>query len=183
MSRLVIKTTYAGDFTMNVLKFSAPMFGTMLSGQTKRATMYFPIKAQQPELELDVIFVSVAEYMRFQDFVRATQLNGLSNDVEPGITLWWPQRNITNWTGVIRNFRAGGERFVYAPKARLTIDLIDSFVSTRTTITSVAPIFDTVYGLGMPDGVFKPPPSAVPQTPGTVPLGPGRTPGGGVSAT
>lgn len=173
MSRLVIKTTYAGNFTMNVLKFSAPMFGTMLSGQAKKAIVYFPIKAQHPELQLSVIFASVNEYMNFQAFVRASQLNALTNDIEPGVTLWWPQRNITNWTGVIRNFRGGGERFVYAPKAQFTVDLVDSFVSTRTTISSIAPIFDTVYGLGSPNGVFKPLPSDLPGTPGQVPLGPG----------
>jgi hypothetical protein len=168
MSQLVITTTYAGTFTMNVLQFSAPMFGTMMSGQTKKKIVYFPIKAQQPQLELEVIFASVADYNGFQAFVRATQLNALTNDIEPGVTLTWPQRNILNWTGVIRNFQAGGERFVYAPKARFVIDLIDCFVSSRTTIASQAPIFDTVYGLGSPDGVMKIPTPPVSGQPGTV---------------
>lgn len=174
MSKLMIRTAYAGEFSMNVLQFSAPMFGTMMSGQTKRAIAYFPIKAQQTELELDVIFASVADYMGFQAFVRATHLNALVNDLEPGVTLWWPQRNITNWTGVIRSFKGGGERFVYAPRARFTIDLVDSFVSKRTTVMSLSPGFDILYGTGLADSQIKMP-DGVPSQPGTVPL-PAPTP-------
>jgi hypothetical protein len=179
MSQLVIRTTYAGQFTMNVLQFSAPMFGTMMSAQTKKKVVYFPIKAQQPQLELDVIFASIADYLGFQAFVRATQLNALNNDIEPGITLWWPQRNITNWTGLIRGFQGGLDRFTYAPRARFTVDLIDCFVSTRITVASQAPLFDTVYGLGSPDGVFKIPATTPP--PGTINL-PGSGGGGPVAA-
>jgi hypothetical protein len=154
---MVVRTTYAGERSLNVLKFSSPIFGTMMSAQTKKMAVYFPIKAQQPEIEFEVIFKSVAEYNDFQQFVRTTQLNGLTNDTDPGVTLWWPQRGILNWTGTIKNFVGGGERFVYAPKAQFTVDLVDSLVSRRTTVNSIAPIFDTIYGLGMPDGLLAAP--------------------------
>jgi hypothetical protein len=157
VSRLLIRTTYAGEFTMNVLRFSAPMFGTMMSGQTKKMMVYFPIKAQHPELQLDVIFASQAEYRAFQNFVRTHHLNALTNYVEPGVTLFWPARNIMNWTGLIHSFKAGGERFHYAERASFAIELIDSFVSQRTFVVSQAPLFDTVYGAGSPDGMFVPP--------------------------
>jgi hypothetical protein len=169
VSRLLIRTTYAGEFTMNVLRFSAPMFGTMMSGQTKKMMVYFPIKAQHPELQLDVIFASQAEYRAFQNFVRTHQLNALTNYVEPGVTLYWPARNIMNWTGLIHSFKAGGERFHYAERASFAIELIDSFVSQRTFVVSQAPLFDTIYGMGSPDGVFVP----ATDTPGAPPPFPG----------
>jgi hypothetical protein len=80
---------------------------------------------------------------------------------------------------VIKSFQGGGERFVYAPRARFSVDLIDSFVSTRTTIASQAPIFDTVYGLGSPDGMLQIP--TTPSVPGTVQL-PSPNTGGSVGA-
>jgi hypothetical protein len=155
MSQLYVRTTYAGQFALNVLNFQSPLFGTMMSAQTKRMAVYFPIKAQQPEIEFEVIFASVGDYQAFQDFVRTTQLNALSNDTEPGVTLWWPQRNILNWSGTIRQFAGGGQRFVYAPRARFVVDLVDSLTSQRTTVSSTAPIFDTVFGLGSPEGEMQ----------------------------
>lgn len=157
MSQMLVRTTYAGQRSLNVLRFSSPIFGTMVGAQTKRMAVWFPIKTQQPEIEFEVIFNSVAAYNDFQQFVRITQLNGLVNDGDPGVTLWWPQRGILNWTGVIKNFVGGGKRFVYAPRALFTVDLVDSLVSRRTTVNSIAPIFDTVYGLGMADGLLSAP--------------------------
>ena len=157
MSQLLIRTTFGGQFYVNVTRFSSPVFGTMISAQTKTMMVHFPIKAQQPELQFDVIFASVADYQAFQGFVRSSHLNALYNDVEPGVILWWPQRGILNWTGTIRQFAGGGQRFVYAPKARFTVDLVDSFVSRRTVVNSQPPKFATVYGAGSPDGIFKPP--------------------------
>ena len=157
MSKLHVRSTYAGEILLNVTRFSSPIFGTMLGAQTKTKAVYFPIKAQQPEIEFQVQFNSYASFTAFQNFIRTHQKNALTNDTDPGVTLYWPERGILNWTGLIKNFNAGAERFVYAPTTKFVVDLVDSLVSRRTMIKSRAPIFDTVYGLGMPDGVLSPP--------------------------
>jgi hypothetical protein len=152
MSQLLIRTSYAGEFALNVIDFHSELYGTMMSGQTRNYMVYFPVKCQQPDIEFEVQFASRNDYIGFQEFVRTTQKAALVNSLEPGVTLYWPQRNILNWTGTIRGIQGGLDRFSYAPKAKFGVDLIDSLVSVRTQIVSTAPIFDTVYGWGTEQG-------------------------------
>lgn len=157
---LLVRTTYAGEFKLNVTDFQSSLTATMMDAQTRKYMVYFPVKTQQPDIEFNVQFASINDYLGFQAFVRTTHLNALANSLEPGITLWWPERNILNWSGVIRGFAGGLSRFNYAPRARFTVDLIDSLVSSRTQTTSTAPLFDTIYGWGSSEGVMKPPTAA-----------------------
>jgi hypothetical protein len=152
VSKLLVRTSYAGEFALNVLAFQSSLFGTMMGAQTKNYMVYFPVKCQQPDVEFSVQFASIADYEGFQNFARVTQKAALINSLEPTVALFWPQRNILNWTGTIRNFEGGLDRFTYAPAANFTVDLVDSLVSMRTQITSVAPLFDTVYGWNTPQG-------------------------------
>ena len=146
-------------FKLNVTSFSSPIFGTLFSAQTQRMEMHFPIRAAQPELKLDVVFRSEAEYESFQRFVRGHQQRALYNPSSANVVwLNWPERDIDNWTGVIRQFKAGGERRNPAPHASFVIDLIDSMVSSRTDIISLVPTWQTIFGQGMgPDAVLSPP--------------------------
>lgn len=130
---------------MNVLSFNSPIFGTLVPAQTKTIAQYFPIKANQPEIQFDVIFRNESEYERFQQFVRATQQFALTAQT-PQITLYWPERNIINWTGVIKSLRAGGMRRNYTPRAVFVVDLIDSLVSQRTEFSSFAAPFGEIIG-------------------------------------
>lgn len=145
MSKLLLKTGIYGTFEMNVLSFNSPIFGTIVPVQTKTIAQYFPIKANQPEIQFDVIFRNEREYERFQRFVRATQQFALTAQA-PQITLSWPERNIINWTGVIKHLRAGGMRMNYTPRAVFVVDLVDSLVSQRTSFSSMAAPFAAVIG-------------------------------------
>lgn len=147
---------------MNVLTFSSPIYGSISSAQTKKMQMHFPIKSTQPELQLSVIFRSEKEFEDFQKFVRSHQQHS-SADASL-VTLSWPEFNINNWTGVIKNFRCGGMRRNYAPRATFTVDLVDSMVSSRTSSASLGVDPSTIYGAGMPDGVLTPPSAAENQT-------------------
>lgn len=40
----------------------------------------------------------------FQDYVRKSQVSALFDQKQPWVTLWWPERNIDNWTGFIKEF-------------------------------------------------------------------------------
>ena len=149
MSHLTLATNWK-SWQMNVLSFNSPVYGTITSVQTKKMAMHFPIRSTQPEVSFNVIFSSERDYEDFQRFVRAHQQKVLDSPSTGNvITLNWPQRGITNWTGVIKKFRAGGQRRNHAPIAQFSVDLIDSMVSARTDISSLAPNWQTIFGQGM----------------------------------
>lgn len=135
MSQLLLRTVYFGQFALNVTSFSSSIFGTLSASQTKTKSQIFPIKANQFEITFEVIFPSEQEYETFQRFVRSTQVNALGFP-GPQVHLWWPERNMYNWSGLIKEFRAGGRRANYAPRAKFVVYLIDSLVSQLTEVAS-----------------------------------------------
>ncbi len=145
MSFLRISTGNFGTFELNVLSFNSPIFGTIIPVQTKTIAQFFPVKAQQPEIQFDVMFRNEWDYQRFQQYVRAHQRNALYA-LTPEVRLHWPERGITNWTGVIKEFRAGGMRRNYTPRATFIVYLIDSMVSMKTYFASSSVPFFNVVG-------------------------------------
>jgi len=146
--------TLGTEFKLNCTGFQTMLFSQMSSVQTKTMVQHFPVKAQQPEVNFELVFRNEPEYEQFQKFVRTHQLAALHSWPNPEVTLWWPERDINNWTGLIKTFKAGGARRNYTPSARLTVDLIDSVFYSRTDIASVAASFWSIVGAGMPDGIL-----------------------------
>ena len=139
MSKLEIRSRGVGiTHKLNVLQFSAPLMASISTVQTRTKTQHFPIKVNQSEVSFLVQFSNEREFERFQDFVRRTQVSALINGRHPGVTLRWPERDIHNWTGVIKEFRAGGARFNFSPRAVFTVSLIDSMIAKRTFFSSIA---------------------------------------------
>lgn len=154
MSKLVIRSRGLGqEFQLNCTQFSAPIASTISSAQTRQMRRHFPIKVNQPEVEFVVVFPNENEYDRFQGLVRRSQVNAV-NTGQPLLTLWWPERDILNWTGVIKEFRAGGQRANYMPVARFTVSLVDSMVAKETGISSIAAPWTTIIGAGMVDSIL-----------------------------
>lgn len=147
MSRMQIRTQSYGNFTMNVLSFAAPLYGSVSSLQTKTMQHHFPVRANQPNVQFSVIFSNHEEFERFQKLVRRTQQKALSAtpNSDVGVTLWWPERQIDNWTGIINEFEAGGRKQDWAPRAKFTVDLMDSWVSRRTARSSTATPFSSIF--------------------------------------
>lgn len=152
---------------LKVLSFESPMTGEIVSVQTKEAVHHFPVRASQQALRLNVIFSSTQEYMRVQDFIRAAQMWAIRTVENPEIVLYWPERGINNWTGVIRDFRAGDERFNHAPKASIEFLLVDSMLSQKTWASSMGEDFRKFFESNMAplpdgylDGDFVRPPSS-----------------------
>lgn len=142
-----------GDWQLNVTSFSSPITAQITSVQTKTMAHHYPIKVTQPDLQLSVQFVSETEFEKFQKFVRSHQQDAQAT--AKLVFLSWPERNIDNWTGIIKQFKAGGMRRNYAPKASFSVDLVDSLVSSRADISTVAQdLWQTIYGVGMKDGVL-----------------------------
>jgi hypothetical protein len=158
MSQLFLQTNNFGQFALNVTTFSAPISGSLSSSQTKTKAQIFPIKANQMELTFEVVFPSEQEYEAFQKFVHRTQTNALTSP-GPQVRLWWPERNINNWSGLIKEFRAGGMRRNYAPRAKFVVYLIDSLVSQLTQISSLSVVTSAFGGIGVSaaDSILKPP--------------------------
>lgn len=155
MSQLRLTSSQWGARYLNVVAFSSPITGMIASAQTRTLVHHFPIKALQPELELDVVFSNEQEYESFQLWVRNVQIEAQNDAINPGITIWWPQRSIYNWTGVIKAFQAGGRRANFMPRAKFTLDLIDSMVSSRTTLSSLASNIEEIWGVNTPGGVLE----------------------------
>lgn len=153
MSRLSI-STLGREYKMNVTAFSSQVYSSINSAQTRTSSVHFPMKISQPDIQFDVVFPSQKDYEDFQRFVRSHQQQALHTSRL--LTLNWPERNIFGWTGVIKQFRAGGERFTYAPRARFVVDLVNSMVSSRTELASMAAPWQTVYGaLGLLGSVLR----------------------------
>jgi len=142
-------------WALNCVGFSSALFGQIASTQTRKMAMWFPIKMGQPEVKFDVIFPSESTYENFQNFVRSQQLVAVNNTQL--ITLNWPERNIINWSGVITKIEAGGQRFNIAPSTSVSVLLVDSMMSSRTSMASMAlngANWQTVAGFGSASGVL-----------------------------
>ena len=148
MSQLQIATNNFGNFRLNVLSFSSPIFGSINGVQTKRTMRWYPIKANQPEIQFDVQFIDERDYETFQKLVRNSQVWSLTAPPEaprPMVNLNWPERNINNWSGLITKFQAGGMRANPAPRASFTVYLFDSFISQYSELASIAPTFTQYF--------------------------------------
>jgi hypothetical protein len=161
MSKLVLRSRGLGrSFELNCLQFNAPIVASIGSQQTRTQMRHFPVKVNQGTADFLVQFASEKDFEDFQAFVRDTHKNAQRNDKYPGVTLWWPERDIKNWTGIIKNFRAGGMRRNYSPRAYFTVDLIDSSVALRSFISSFATDWMTIAGKGSLSGMLTLPTEA-----------------------
>jgi len=156
MSFLEIRSPALGArFKVNCTAFTTTLYSQMSSVQTKTMLQHFPVKAMQPEVTFDLHFRNERNFEEFQKFVRRHQLAALHSYPKPEVALWWPERDITDWTGLIKDFRAGGQRFNPAPRARLTVDLIDSVYTRRSATSSLAASIWGVAGYGSPSGMMS----------------------------
>lgn len=148
MSQLLISANYTDDIKLNVVMYQTIMSQNIPTVQTKSKAISFPHKVTQPKIRFLVVFRNEQDYEAFQNFVRKHHLAaiGSGNDVS-SITMWWPEQRINNWTGYIREFQAGGERFNPVPRADFTVELVDSFISRRTTLSSLGSPFSSLFGL------------------------------------
>ena len=142
-----MSSNYSEDIKLNVTRFGSQLSGSIPSLQTKTKVLHFPYKVNQPQIQFECIFRNETDYELFQDFVRKHHLAaiGSGNDIS-SVSLWWPERGINNWTGYIRGMLAGGEKNNPAPIASFSIELVDSFISRRTTLSSFGSPFQAIFG-------------------------------------
>lgn len=149
MSQLKIRTKGFAEVKLNVESFMSPIFAAMNSSQTQSSAQHHPIRCQQPNIRFDVIFFNEKEYEAWQTFIRNIQLQ-LLHGQDPNnvavVTLWWPERDINNWQGLIKVADGGGQRFNWAPRTTVEVELIKGFVATQATLFSFGSLFDAIFG-------------------------------------
>ena len=145
MSKLIVKGHNGVQYKLNVTQFRSPMTASINSVQTKTLLQHFPIRAGQPDINFTVKFASIDDKHVFQSFVRDHQINA-QTDENGMVTLWWPERNIENWTGYITEFRVVEARYIYAPSVTFGVSLINSLMSERTKTSSFGSLWTSIWG-------------------------------------
>jgi hypothetical protein len=160
MSKLILTGYNGREFRLNVTQFRSPMSSQINTVQTRTMVQHFPIRCGQPDIQFTCQFENQDLKHRFQNFVRdhQTRARDITDNWGGHVNLWWPQRNIENWTGYITGFKVIERRFDYAPVVVFGVDLVNSMMSERTTISSHGPGFNSVYGPQIPayDEIIEP---------------------------
>lgn len=149
MSQLRIRTKGFKEVRLNVESFMSPIFAATQSNQTQSSEQHHPIRCQQPNIRFDVVFRSEKEYEAWQTFVRSIQLKLLKgkdpNDVAV-VNLWWPERDIRNWQGLIKMTTGGGQRWNWTPREVVEVELTKGIVATASALWSFGTDFDAIFG-------------------------------------
>ena len=138
MSKLYLSSHDGYGFALNVTQFRSPMSSGINTVQTHNMLQHFPIRCGQPDIQFSVIFRGQDEKHEFQNFVREHQVQALTEtDTHVrDINLLWPERNILNWTGYISQYKVDERRFLTAQTVTFGVDLVNSLMSSRTTVSS-----------------------------------------------
>jgi hypothetical protein len=135
VSHLYIYDYKSREFKMNVTQFRSPMNASITSAQTAKMMHHFPIRCGQPDINFTVQYKSLEDKHEFESWVREHQQKSRM-EKNSELTLWWPERNIDNWTGYITSYTVNEKRFEVAPSATFGVMLVDSMMSEKTTLGS-----------------------------------------------
>lgn len=150
MSFLRIYDPDSREHRMNVTQFRSPMNASINSVQTKTMLKHFPIRAGQPDINFTVQYNSMDDKHNFEGFVRQHQVSAQNRGLDAAVTLWWPERNIENWTGFIVQYTVNEKRFEVAPRATFGVSLVKSMMSDRTTLASRGIDVAKIFGIQIP---------------------------------
>ena len=146
MSQLQVIGTGGKRFRLNITQFRSSMVASITSVQTKTMLQHFPVRCDQPDVQFTAKFRDYAAKHEFQNFVRLHQV--ASRDIPNAnmVYLQWPERGIENWSGFITGFSVAERRREIAPSVTFGVSLVDSMMSRRTMISSVAPFWTAILG-------------------------------------
>lgn len=159
MSKLEVTGTGGVKFKLNITQFRSPMVSSINSAQTRTMLQHFPVRCDQPDIQFTTKFRDYAAKHQFQNFVRLHQIAARETPNVNMVYLWWPERGIENWSGYITGFNVAERRREIAPSVTFGVALVDSMMSRRTMITSVASFWDAIVGPQIPnyDPLLQPP--------------------------
>jgi len=152
MSQLHLFDKDSKEFKLNVTQFQSTMSSQINTVQVRKMLHHFPIRCGQPDINFTVHYASLDDKREFEAFVRKHQLSA-RDDSNAEVRLWWPERNISNWTGYIVSYRVAERRFQSAPQATFGVSLINSLMSTKTTLATRG--IDVAKILGIQIGPYQ----------------------------
>lgn len=145
MSQMRMYCAGVGTIWVKVIGFNSALDGQIQPSQTKQALHHYPRKAQHQNITFQVQCRNAQELSNIQSFIRRHQRYALTSPATPEVVLWWPQRGIRDWSGIIRRVEGGDKRFNPVPKLNFTVDLVDSMLSKKTWWSSVAQDFSKFF--------------------------------------
>lgn len=151
MSQLRLYDKDSKEFKLNVTQFQSTMSSQINTVQVRKMLHHFPIRCGQPDISFTVHYPSMDDKHEFEAFVRKHQLSA-RDDNNAEVRLWWPERNISNWTGYIVTYRVAERRFQSAPQATFGVSLVNSLMSTKTTLATRG--IDVAKILGIQIGAY-----------------------------
>lgn len=169
MSQMRMYCAGAGTLWVKVISFNSSLEGTITPSQTKQALHHYPRRAAHQNVSFQVVCRDSKELSDLQGFVRRHHKYALTSPANPEVVLWWPQRGIHDWSGIIKRIEAGDKRFNVAPKASFTVELVDSLLSKKTWWSSVADDFSKFFDNTLDDPGDWSPPSNLPGLPPPLP--------------
>lgn len=175
MSQMRMYCSGAGTLWVKVVGFQSSLEGQIVPSQTKQALHHYPRKATHQGVSFQIQCRSSSELSTIQGFIRRHQKYALTSPSTPEIVLWWPQRGIRDWSGIVRKVEAGDKRFNPFPKISITFDLVQSLLSNKTWWSSVADNFDQFFDSAIDPSEDWTPPSTLPSMP-SAPSRPGFVP-------
>lgn len=131
----------AGSLWVKVVGFQSSLDGHIQPSQTKQALHHYPRKATHQSVNFQLVCRDLEELRAVQGFIRRHQKYALTSPQRPEVVLWWPERGIENWTGIIKKVEGGDKRFNPVPKVSFSVELVDSMLSRKTWWASAADDF------------------------------------------
>lgn len=184
MSQMRMYCAGAGTLWVKVISFQSSLDGHIQPSQTKQAVHHYPRKASHQNISFQVVCRDSAELATLQNFIRRHQKFALTSPQNPEVVLWWPERGIRDWSGIIKKVEAGDKRFNVAPKVSFTVDLVDSLLSEKTWWSSVAEDFSKFFDNSVDkSGDWTAPLPSLPDRSDRPPTTPGDWGGGGAGGT
>ena len=166
MSKMRMYCAGVGTIFVNVTSFQSTLDGQIVPSQTKQALHHYPRKASHQSIAFQVQCRDANELNTIQTFIRRHQKYALTSPPNPEIMLWWPQRGIRDWSGIIKRVEAGDRRFNPSPKVNFTVDLVNSLMSKKTWWSSAAEDFDKFFDTAInPSSEWSAPLPSLPNLP------------------
>lgn len=153
-------------FALNVLQFRSTMMAAIDSAQTKTALHHFPVRCDQPDIQFTARFRHYDDKHLFQAFVRRHQVSGRTAPNAAVVVLRWPERGIVDWTGHITDFAVAERRYEISPAVTFGVSLVDSMMSRKTDLTSVAMEWTSIWGAQ--GGVYSNPGEVIAHLPESI---------------
>ena len=144
-----------GSVQVAVINYSFPLNVSGNVVQRKRGQHFLPERITNETMSLTIRCRDQQEKNLVTQFVQDHQITALSSGTSE-ISIVWPEEEMF-FTGIVTNSEENHVVGEVAPLISLSVVLVDDLLSTKTTETSSAGIFEQFYLSAQNLGTFEPP--------------------------